>query len=205
MTGFLSQSLSSPLWNETRAAGLHYFIEPLSSLNSIDFVKRVFRKGGDVEILPRAGRSSGRGKQSRATLHRPSQQHLCRRLSNSCGNCRNDWIFERPRPYSVTQWRKSQKHDVLLLAEFQKLRFRQIRMCFDLDHGRLDSRRFVNGQQFVQADIRQSDGPAFATGPPDSPSPARYRAKSRRGRKGYCRFDPADPARPPVETQMECE
>src|SRR6516165_7431302 len=36
-------------------------------------------------------------------------------------------------------------------------------MCFDLDHSRLDSRRFVNGQQIVQADIRQSDGPASAT------------------------------------------
>jgi hypothetical protein len=36
-------------------------------------------------------------------------------------------------------------------------------MCFDLDHGRLDSRRFVNGQQPVQSDVRQSDGPAFAT------------------------------------------
>src|SRR5947209_3422013 len=36
-------------------------------------------------------------------------------------------------------------------------------MCFDLDHGWLDSRSFVNGQQFVQADVRQSDGPASAT------------------------------------------
>src|ERR1041385_246427 len=36
-------------------------------------------------------------------------------------------------------------------------------MCFDFDHGWLDSRRLVNGQQFVQADIRQTDGPASAT------------------------------------------
>ena len=33
-------------------------------------------------------------------------------------------------------------------------------MCFDLDRGRLDSCRFVDGQQFVHADVRQSDGPA---------------------------------------------
>jgi hypothetical protein len=46
------------LWNETRAAGLHCFIQPLSSLDSIDFIKRVFRKGGDVETLPCAGRGS---------------------------------------------------------------------------------------------------------------------------------------------------
>ena len=34
----------------------------LSTLNPIDFIKRVFRKGGDVEILPRASRSRGSGK-----------------------------------------------------------------------------------------------------------------------------------------------
>src|ERR1700722_19462769 len=36
-------------------------------------------------------------------------------------------------------------------------------MGFDLDHGWLDSRRFVDGQQFVQTDVRQSDGPASVT------------------------------------------
>ena len=35
---------------------------------------------------------------------------------------------KRPWLESVTQWRKSPKQDVVLLAEFQKLRFRQIRM-----------------------------------------------------------------------------
>lgn len=36
-----------------RAAGPHYFIEPPSGFNSIDFFKRIFRKRGDVEILAR--------------------------------------------------------------------------------------------------------------------------------------------------------
>jgi hypothetical protein len=80
MIEFLSQAKhsrpeSSTLRNETRAAGLHYFIESLSSLNAIDFVQCVFRKGRDVKILPRAGRGSRRCKESRATLYRPSQQH----------------------------------------------------------------------------------------------------------------------------------
>jgi hypothetical protein len=102
---------------------IDHFIEPLSSLNSIDFVKRIFRKRGDVQILSRAGRSPGRCKQSRAMLDRRSQQQLCRRLSNPCGNCQNDRVFERPRPYSVTQWREGAtarrpKHKVLILAEF---------------------------------------------------------------------------------------
>jgi hypothetical protein len=37
-------SCSSTLWNETRNAGFHHFIQPLSGLNSIDFVKRTFWK-----------------------------------------------------------------------------------------------------------------------------------------------------------------
>ena len=64
------------LWNETRNAGFHHFIQPLSGLNSIDFVKRVLRKGRDVEILSRAVRSPGRGKQSRTALHLSVMKHM---------------------------------------------------------------------------------------------------------------------------------
>lgn len=42
-------------WNETRNAGFHHFIQPLSGLNPIDFVERVFGKGRDVETLSRTG------------------------------------------------------------------------------------------------------------------------------------------------------
>src|ERR1700761_2358203 len=154
---------SATLWNETWAAGLHYLVEPLSGLNAIDFVERLFRKRGDVEILPRAGRTLGRGQKRRAALHCPSQQHLRWRSSKSCGDCRNDWIFDQPGPHAVTQRGEGQEHNVLLLAEFQKLGFRQIRMRFDLDHGWLDSRCFVDGHQLIQTDVRQSDGAASAT------------------------------------------
>lgn len=46
--------LRSPLWNEPRNAGCHHCIQPLSGLNSVDFVKRIFRKGRDVKIFARA-------------------------------------------------------------------------------------------------------------------------------------------------------
>jgi hypothetical protein len=36
-------SLSVP-WDEARVAGVDHLIEPLSGLNVIDFVERVFRK-----------------------------------------------------------------------------------------------------------------------------------------------------------------
>src|SRR5580704_1419322 len=81
-----SDSCSLCFWNKTRYAGCYYLIQSLSDLNAIDFVERFLRKSRDVEILFRAGHSGGRGKQSRAALDRPSQQHLCGRLSNSSGN-----------------------------------------------------------------------------------------------------------------------
>ncbi len=45
----------------------------------------------------------GDGKQSRATMYRPWQQHLRRQLTYLGGNCRNDRILDRPRPYAMTQ------------------------------------------------------------------------------------------------------
>src|SRR5580658_6795567 len=35
-------------------------------------------------------------------------------------------------------------------------------MCFHLDYGRVDSRGFIDGLQFVQTDVRKSDRPALA-------------------------------------------
>ena len=70
----VSYSCSSTLWNETWNAGVHHFIQPLSGLNSIDFVNCIFRKARDVEILSRAGCSPGRRKHSRAALHRRSEE-----------------------------------------------------------------------------------------------------------------------------------
>ena len=61
---------SSAFCDETGDAFCHYFIESQPGLNAIDFVKRVFRKGGDVEILSRASRGFGCCEQSRTTLDR---------------------------------------------------------------------------------------------------------------------------------------
>jgi hypothetical protein len=96
------------LWNESRAAGLHHFIEPLPGLNSIDFVKRIFRR---TEMLRFSwARAAVLGVVSKAVPRCTAQTNSLRwRLSNSCGNCRNDWIFKWPWPHSVTQWRESQK------------------------------------------------------------------------------------------------
>jgi hypothetical protein len=67
---------SATLWNEPRDASFHHCIQPLSSLNSIDFVKRVVWKGGDVETFSRASHISGCGEQRRAALNCPRQEDL---------------------------------------------------------------------------------------------------------------------------------
>ena len=67
----LLASSSLALCDETGDACLHYFIEPLPGLNTIDFVKGVFRKGGYAEIFSRTGCSLRRGEHSRTTLDRP--------------------------------------------------------------------------------------------------------------------------------------
>src|SRR4051794_24666597 len=137
---------SSSLWNETWTPGRHYIIEPLSRFDLIDFCKRIFWKSGNVEILPRACRSRGGGKQRGTTLYRPGQQHLCGRLPDTCGNGGYDCVFKRPRLYTMTQGGKGQEHNILGLTEFQKLSFRQIGMRFDLNHGRFYSRGLINRQ-----------------------------------------------------------
>src|SRR5471030_1159424 len=118
--------------NKPWTARLDDFVEPLPRLNPVDLVECVCWKRGDIEILSRAGRGFGGGEQSPAALDRPGKQYLCRRRSNSRCNLQDDWIFERSRPDSMTQWRKRQKHYLFLPAELQELRFRKIRMCFDL-------------------------------------------------------------------------
>src|SRR6202035_1714679 len=55
----VSLPCSSSLWNKTRNAGAHHCIQPLSDLNSLDFVGCVFWKARDVEILSGASRSPG--------------------------------------------------------------------------------------------------------------------------------------------------
>ena len=59
-------------------------------------------------------------------------------LSGARGNFENDWVLERPGPYSVTQRCKRQETISLLLAEFQKLGLRKIRDALSpCNHGRL--------------------------------------------------------------------
>ncbi len=124
-------------WDETWTAGVHHVVESLSGLYVTDLVKRILRKGGDVQVLSRAVRRPGRGEQSRAALHRPGQEHLRRGLSSSCSDCQNHRIFEWARSHPHDPKARRPKELCSLLAELQKLGLRKIWMRFDLDHGRL--------------------------------------------------------------------
>src|SRR6185295_6786538 len=129
--------------NETWYPGLYHRVEPASDLNSVDLANGNFCNLRDVVVLASSIHGFRGGKDGRSTLDRPGEQDLGwgqRGLPGDGQNCR---IFKRARSYSMTQGRKCQKNDALLLTELQQLGLRQIRMRFNLDHGRFDPRGLI--------------------------------------------------------------
>jgi len=53
----------------------------------------------------------------------------------------------------MAQGRECQEYNALLLAELQQLRLRQIRVRFNLDHGRFDPRGLVEGHQVFKHNV----------------------------------------------------
>src|SRR5882672_7948852 len=145
--------MSATLRNETWNPGLYHRVEPASNLNSVDLVNGNFWNLRDVVVLASSLQSFRGGKDGRSTLDRPGEQDLGggqRGLPGDGQNCR---IFKWARSYSMTQWRKCQKDNALLLAELQQLGLRQIRMRFNLDHRRFDPRGLIDRRQVFQNDV----------------------------------------------------
>ena len=91
-------------------------------------------------------------------LDRPDEQHLRRRLVDTPGDRENDGIFQHVRLAIMTQRRKGLEHDAVRFAVIQQVPFRQVRVRFDVNDGRLDPRGSNNLSRLVEEDIRQSDG-----------------------------------------------
>ena len=139
--------MSAAFRNETWNPGLYHRVEPASGLNSVDLVKGNFWHLRDVVVLASSLQSFRGGKDGRSTLDRPDEQDLGWSQRGLPGDGQNGRIFKRARSYSMTQWRKCQKNNAFLLTELQKLRLRQIRMRFNLDHGRFDPRGLIQRHQ----------------------------------------------------------
>src|SRR5450432_1046634 len=118
--------MSATFRNETWDPGRHHRVEPASDLNSVDLVNGSFWNLRDVVILASSIQSFRGGKDGRSTLDPSGEQDLGRGQVGLPGDGQNCRIFQWARPYSMTQWRKCQKDNALLLAEFQQLRLRQI-------------------------------------------------------------------------------
>src|SRR6266404_5105417 len=132
--------MSATFCNETWDSGFYHRVEPASDSNSVDLVNGSFWNLRDVVVLSSSVQSFRGGKDGRSALDPPGEQDLGwgqRGLPGDSQNCR---IFKWARPYSMTQWRKCQQNNALLLTELQQFRLRQIRMRFNLDHGRFDPR-----------------------------------------------------------------
>src|SRR6266404_1593860 len=145
--------MSAVFRNETRNPGLYHRVEPASDLNSVDLVHGNFWNLTEVVVLASSLQSFGGGKDGRSTLDRPGEQHLGWRQRALPGDGQNCRIFKRARSYSMTQWRKCQKNDSLLLAKLQQLRLRQIRMRLNLDHGRFDPCGVIQRRQVFKNDV----------------------------------------------------
>src|SRR5882724_10454427 len=154
--------MSATFRNKTWNPGLYHRIEPASDLNSVDLVNGSFWNLRDVVVLASSIQSFRRGKDGRSTLDPPGEQDLRGRQRGLPGDGQNRRIFQRAGPYAMTQWRKCQKNNVPLLAEFQQLRLRQIRMRFNLHHRRFDPRGLIERHQIFKQDVGQSNGPALA-------------------------------------------
>src|SRR5882724_3407993 len=145
--------MSAAFRNETRDPGLDHRVEPASDLDSADLINGSFWNLRDIVVLASSIQSFRGGQDGRSTLYPPGKQDLGwgqRGLPGDGQYCR---IFQWARSYSMTQWRKCQKNNALLLTELQQLRLRQIRMRFNLDHGRFDPRGLVQRHQVFKNDV----------------------------------------------------
>src|SRR5882724_578879 len=145
--------MSATFCNETWNPGLDHRVEPASDLNSVDLVNGNFWNLREVVVLASSLQSFRGGKDGRSTLDRPGEQDLGWGPRGSPGDGQNCRIFKWARTYAMTQWRKCQKNGALLLTELQELRLREIRMRFNLDHGRFDPRGLVQRHQVFKNDV----------------------------------------------------
>src|SRR6185369_3185836 len=109
--------MSATFRNETWDPGLYHRVEPASDLDSVDLVNGSFWNLRDIVVLASSIQNFRGGKDGRSPLDSPGEQNLRwgqRGLPRDGLNCR---IFERARSHSMTQWRKCQKNNALLLTE----------------------------------------------------------------------------------------
>src|SRR5208282_3381093 len=107
--------MSATFRNETWNPGLYHRVEPASDLNPVDLVNGNCWNLRYVVVLASSIQGFCGGKDGCSTLDRPGEQDLGRGQRGLPGDGQNCRIFEWARSYSVTQWRKCQKHNALLL------------------------------------------------------------------------------------------
>src|SRR5258708_3637736 len=150
-------SLSS--WNNPRHASLY---DCVKSVPRRDYLTNLFHCGvgkrGDSKVVLDAGGGFRCGKERRAALHRPCEQHLGRGFLDAVGDGDNHRFIQQLRFCTMTQRRKSLEHDTVLVAKLEQLPFWEIWMGFYVNNGRLYPRGFKNPFRLFHTHVRQSDG-----------------------------------------------
>ena len=144
--------------NKSGHAGLHHRVEPDVRGDAVpNFPHGVFRQGRNVKVLLDALRFGRGGQESGAALYGPGQRNLSRRLVHTlCDGC-NHRVVQQVWLHGMSQRRKRLQHNPMLPAEVEQLPFGEIRMRFDLHHGRLDPRDRNDLSQLLQRNVRQAD------------------------------------------------
>ena len=132
-----------------------------------------------LKVLLNMVRFGRGGQESGAALYGPGQRNLSRRLVDALRDGCDHRVIQQFRIQAVSQRCKRQQYNPVLSTEIEQVPFREVRMGFDLHHGRLDPRSRNDLSHFLQtlhlisrstcSDLRQRGARAPATSRLTSP------------------------------------
>jgi hypothetical protein len=150
------------LRDEAGDAGVYDGVQALASLNAIDFVKGVLGKARDVEIFFGAGGGFWSREEGGAALDGPGEEDLSGSFADALGDCVDDGVFDEAGSHAVAERGEGEKNDAVVFAILQEFGFGEIGVRFDLNDGGLDAGVLVERLEFVERDVGEADGAAFA-------------------------------------------
>ncbi len=150
------------LRDEAGDAGVYDGVQALAGLNAIDFVEGVVGEARDVEIFFGASGGFWSREEGGAALDGPGEEDLSGGFFDPGGYGGDDGIFDEAGSHAVPERGEGEKHDAVVFAILQEFGFGEIGVRFDLNDGGLDAGGLVERLEFVERDVGEADGAAFA-------------------------------------------
>ena len=150
------------LWDEAGDAGVYYGIQALAGLDATDFVEGVLGEARDVEIFFGASGGFWSREEGGAALDGPGEEDLSGGFFDAGGDGGDDGIFDEAGSHAVAERGEGEKNDAVVFAILQEFSFGEIGVRFDLNDGGPDAGGLVERLEFVERDVGEADGAAFA-------------------------------------------